>query len=191
MTLLFFYLFLALSISFLCSVMESVLLSTPLSFLRIKEESGKTGARFMIAQKQNIDRPLSAILSLNTIAHTVGAAGVGAQAVVVFGEAYFGIASAILTVLILVFTEIIPKTMGARFSGGISHRNRANYRVMIVITYPLVVISAYITKIFSEVNRNTPPAAKKSRVGQHRYRRRNFWRKGKPHHPEPHPVKKH
>jgi CBS domain containing-hemolysin-like protein len=149
MTLLFFYLFLALSISFLCSVMESVLLSTPLSFLRIKEESGKTGARFMIAQKQNIDRPLSAILSLNTIAHTVGAAGVGAQAVVVFGEAYFGIASAILTVLILVFTEIIPKTMGARFWRELAIATGQIIRVMIVITYPLVVISAYITKIFS------------------------------------------
>lgn len=150
MTLLFFYLFLALSISFLCSVAESVLLSTPLSFLRIKEESGKTGARIMIAQKQNIDRPLSAILSLNTIAHTVGAAGVGAQAVVVFGEAYFGIASAILTVLILVFTEIIPKTMGARFWRELAITTGQIIRVMIVMTYPLVIISAYITKIFSK-----------------------------------------
>nr|HMQ44547.1 DUF21 domain-containing protein [Mariniflexile sp.] len=65
--------------------------------------------------KEDIDKPLSAILSLNTVAHTVGAAGVGAQATHVFGDAYFGIVSAILTILILVFTEIIPKTLGANY----------------------------------------------------------------------------
>lgn len=150
MALLLFYLFLALTISFLCSVMESVLLSTPLSFLRVLEEKGKTGAQVMIALKQNIDRPLSAILSLNTVAHTVGAAGVGAQAVEVFGEAYFGITSAILTVLILVLTEIIPKTIGARFWRQLAIAAGQIIRIMIVVTYPLVVISAYITKMFSK-----------------------------------------
>ncbi len=77
MALLFFYLFLALFVSFLCSVMESVLLSTPLSFLYAKEEAGQKAASKFIKLKSDIDRPLAAILSLNTVAHTIGAAGVG------------------------------------------------------------------------------------------------------------------
>lgn len=149
MTLLLFYLFLALTVSFLCSIMEAVLLSTPLSFLKVKEEAGKRGAIVMIRLKQNIDRPLSAILSLNTVAHTVGAAGVGAQATVVFGEAYFGLVSAILTILILVLTEIIPKTIGARFWRELASISGIIIRIMIFITYPLVIISSYITKLFS------------------------------------------
>ena len=95
--------------------MESVLLSTPISFLNVKEESGHKSATTFIKLKNNIERPLSAILSLNTVAHTIGAAGVGAQATKMFGELYFGIISAILTLLILVFSEIIPKTIGARY----------------------------------------------------------------------------
>ena len=91
MILLFVYLFLALVVSFLCSIMESVLLSTPQSFLIVKKEKGQQWADIFISLKDNIDKPLSAILTLNTVAHTVGAAGVGAQAINVFGEASFGI----------------------------------------------------------------------------------------------------
>jgi CBS domain containing-hemolysin-like protein len=80
MTLLLFYLFLALIISFICSIMEAVLLSTPYTFLKVIEKSGKKGALHLKKLKQNVDKPLSAILSLNTAAHTFGAAGVGAQA---------------------------------------------------------------------------------------------------------------
>lgn len=149
MTLLLVYLFLALTVSFLCSIMEAVLLSTPLSYLKVKEEAGKRGAIVMIKLKQNIGRPLSAILSLNTVAHTVGAAGVGAQATVVFGEAYFGLVSAILTILILVFTEIIPKTIGARFWRELASISGIIIRTMIFITYPLVIASSFITKLFS------------------------------------------
>ena len=83
--------------------MESVLLSTPISFLNVKKESGYKSATTFIKLKNNIERPLSAILSLNTVAHTIGAAGVGVQATKMFGELYFGIISAILTLLILVF----------------------------------------------------------------------------------------
>ncbi|MBN2836754.1 MAG: DUF21 domain-containing protein, partial [Candidatus Delongbacteria bacterium] len=87
------YLFLALFVSFVCSIMESVLLSTPHSFLIVKQDKGYHWASLFIELKSNIDKPLSAILSLNTVAHTIGAAGVGAQAVKVFGEASFGIVS--------------------------------------------------------------------------------------------------
>ena len=114
------YLFLALFISFVCSIMEAVLLSTPRTFLVVHQDSGKSWAKHFIALKEKIDKPLSAILTLNTIAHTVGAAGVGAQAVKIFGEPSFGIISAILTLLILIFSEIIPKTIGARYWRGLA-----------------------------------------------------------------------
>ena len=144
------YLFLALFVSFLCSIMEAVLLSTPQSFLIVKHQNGNLWAKTFIDLKNNIDKPLSAILSLNTVAHTVGAAGVGAQAVKVFGEASFGIVSAILTILILVLTEIIPKTIGARYWRNLTRITSIIIKGMIIITYPLVVISAVITKVISK-----------------------------------------
>lgn len=150
MILLLFYLFLALFVSFLCSIMEAVLLSTPLSFLIVKEEKGHAWAKSFLELKTNIDKPLSAILSLNTVAHTVGAAGVGAQAVKIFGEASFGIVSAVLTILILVITEIIPKTIGARYWRNLAMISYIIMRGMIIITYPLVVLSAGITKLISK-----------------------------------------
>jgi CBS domain containing-hemolysin-like protein len=97
-----------------------------------------------------VTRPLSAILSLNTVAHTVGAAGVGAQATIVFGEAYFGIASAILTLLILILSEIIPKTIGARYWKELLHVCGRAIQATIIITYPLVLLFPYITKLFAK-----------------------------------------
>ena len=113
MGLVLLYLTLALALSFLCSILEAVLLSTPMSYISTKEKTHGKSAILLKKFKQDIDRPIAAILSLNTIAHTVGAAGVGAEAVKIFGEAYFGVISAILTILILVLSEIIPKTIGA------------------------------------------------------------------------------
>lgn len=147
---LFIYLFIALFVSFLCSIMESVLLSTPQSFLMVKHNSGHNWAKSFIDLKINIDKPLSAILSLNTVAHTIGAAGVGAQAVKVFGEAYFGVVSAILTILILILTEIIPKTIGARYWRNIAKASYFIIKSMIVVTYPLVIMSSQITRLLSK-----------------------------------------
>lgn len=143
------YLLIALVISFICSIMESVLLSTPHSFLTVKKKKGHNWAKSYIDLKFYIDKPLSAILSLNTVAHTVGASGVGAQAVKVFGEAYFGIVSAILTLLILVITEIIPKTIGARYWRSLAKLSYFTIKVMIILTYPLVILSSIITRTFS------------------------------------------
>ena len=103
----------------------------------------------MMRLKEDIDKPLSAILSLNTVAHTVGAAGVGAQATVVFGEAYFGLVSAVLTILILVVTEIIPKTLGANYSKELVGISAKIIKGMITITYPLVWLSSILTKMLS------------------------------------------
>jgi CBS domain containing-hemolysin-like protein len=143
------YLFLALIISFLCSIMEAVLLSTPQSYLIVKHEAGHRWAKQFADLKVNIDKPLAAILSLNTVAHTIGAAGVGAQAIKVFGDAYFGIVSAILTILILVLTEIIPKTIGAKYWRSLTKSAAFVIRGMIIFTYPLVVTSLVITKMIS------------------------------------------
>lgn len=149
MALLLTYLFIALFTSFLCSIMEAVLLSTPMSYLKAKLEQGVSAASIFIKLKEDIDKPLSAILTLNTIAHTVGAAGVGAQATIVFGEAYFGLVSAVLTILILVLTEIIPKTIGANYSRELMGVAAKTIRAMIFITYPLVIVSAYLTRLLS------------------------------------------
>jgi CBS domain containing-hemolysin-like protein len=149
MALLLFYLFLALFVSFLCSIMESVLLSTPPSFLVVKQEQEKAWAVRFSSYKANIDKPLSAILTLNTVAHTVGAAGVGAQAVKVFGEASFGIVSAVLTLLILVITEIIPKTLGANNWRRLAALSSSTIRGMIFIAYPLVWLTSLISRMLS------------------------------------------
>ncbi len=149
MGLIFLYLSIALFVSFLCSVLEAVLLSTPASFITMKETEGAKGAKLLKKLKNNIDRPISAILSLNTVAHTVGASGVGAEAVKVFGEEYFGIISFILTLLILVLSEIIPKTIGARYWRTLAVPSASVVQFMIFLTYPLVLLSEFITKIFS------------------------------------------
>lgn len=149
MLLIFVYLVGALAVSFLCSVLEAVLLSTPVSFISMKEEQGVRTAALMMSYKTNIDRPVAAILTLNTVAHTIGAAGVGSESVKVFGEAYFGIISAILTLLILVLSEIIPKTIGASYWRTLAMPSARIIRVLIVITYPLVWLSELITRCFS------------------------------------------
>jgi Hemolysins and related proteins containing CBS domains len=129
--------------------MESVLLSTPLSFLNVKKEKGFKSANVFIRLKKNIERPLAAILSLNTIAHTIGAAGVGAEATQLFGETYFGVISAILTFLILIFSEIIPKTIGAMYWRSLAMISGVIINGMVIVTYPLVVMTGYISRIFS------------------------------------------
>ena len=105
--------------------------------------------------KNNVDRPVGAILSLNTIAHTIGSAGVGAESIKLFGEEYFGIISAILTLLILVLSEIIPKTIGASYWRSLAMSSTKIIRVLIFITYPLVLLSELITKIFTSKNHQT------------------------------------
>lgn len=149
MSLLIFYLVLAIGVSFLCSILEAVLLSITPSYVAVLENKNSDSGKLLRKLKQDIDQPLSAILSLNTIAHTVGAAGVGAQAQVVFGNTYVSLTSAVLTLLILVLSEIIPKTLGATYWKNIAVFSAKIIRVLIVVTYPLVVLSKWITKWLS------------------------------------------
>lgn len=152
MGLILLYLLGALALSFLCSILEAVLLSTPMSFISMKENEGNKTAILMKRYKNNVDRPVGAILSLNTIAHTIGSAGVGAESIKIFGEEYFGLISAILTLLILVLSEIIPKTIGASYWRSLAMTSTKIIRVLIFITYPLVLLSEVITKIFTPKN---------------------------------------
>ncbi len=117
MTLLIIYALVSIFISFLCSILEAVLLSVTPTFINLKEKEGKLYAKALEMMKKDVDKPLIAILTLNTVAHTVGAILVGVQAEKTFGSGnnIVGIVSAIMTVLILVLSEIIPKTIGATY----------------------------------------------------------------------------
>lgn len=148
LALLLLFLFGAMSISFLCSILESVLMSTPLSYITMREDAGyKPASRFKEYKTDN-GRPIAAILSLNTIANTIGAAGVGAQAAT-FGGNWFGIVSALTTVLILIFSEIIPKTIGTSHWKRLMGFTARTIRVLIVIMYPFVLLIGLITRLFS------------------------------------------
>jgi len=146
MTLLFVYIALALGVSFLCSILEAVLLSmTPSHVARMEQERPATGRRLR-RLKTHIDRPLAAILSLNTIAHTVGAAGVGAEAQRLWGSGVLAVTSAVLTLLILFLSEIIPKTLGAIFWSRLTGFVAAVLPPMIVVLLPLVWLSEKLTR---------------------------------------------
>ncbi len=134
--------------SFLCSVAEAVLLSITPSFIAgLKESKPKLAARLKRLKQDNLEQSLAAILTLNTIAHTVGAIGSGAKATVVFGSAWFGLFSAVMTLMILFFSEIIPKTLGAVFWRSLAWPMTAFVRVLIVTLYPLIRISEGLTHL--------------------------------------------
>ena len=150
MTLLLIYMALALSVSFLCSIMEAVLLSVSPSFVARQEQEGQWLGPKLRKFKDNVDQPLAAILSLNTIAHTVGAAGAGAQAAAVFGDAYIGVISAVLTFLILVVSEIIPKTLGAAYWRQLSPFVVRSLEVTIWSMWPLVKLADSLTRLLTK-----------------------------------------
>ena len=144
-TLLIVYLCVAIGFSFLCSIAEAVLLSISPSFVAQKKAEGNAAGDRLEMLKKDVDRPLAAILSLNTIAHTVGAAGVGAESAAVFGSEWIGLTSAVLTLLILVFSEIIPKTLGATYWRSLSGFVAAVLPWLITVMMPLVWLSDGLT----------------------------------------------
>ena len=149
MTLLFLYVALALGVSFVCSIMEAVLLSVTPSFVAHMERDRGGMGRKLRAYKDHVDQPLAAILSLNTIAHTVGAAGAGAQAAAVFGNAYVGIISGVLTFLILVISEIIPKTLGAVYWRQLTPVVVSMLGLTIRTMWPLVKMADGLTRLIA------------------------------------------
>lgn len=150
MSLLLLYLLLAIGVSFLCSVLESVLMSTPLSYITMREEEGYRPAIRFKRYKQDIETSIAAILALNTIANTFGAAGVGRQAQLLFGSTWFGVISAVTTLLILIFAEIIPKSIGTGY-----YRRLMGFTVWMlsflqVLMWPFVQLIRLVTKLLPE-----------------------------------------
>ena len=150
MTLLLVFLLGAMSISFLCSILESVLMSTPLSFISMKEDEGYKAAPLFRKYKTDNARAIAAILSLNTIANTIGAAGVGRQAALVLDSIPFGVVSAVVTILILVFSEIIPKTIGTNQWRHLMGFTAYTIRVLIIILFPIVILVQWLTKLIAK-----------------------------------------
>ena len=152
MNTLFFYFFLALGVSFLCSLLESIILSITHSHVAVLAKTGSKSSRLLENMKENINKPLAAILTVNTVANVVGAAGVGAQAMKLFGSEWVAILSGLLTLCILIFSEIIPKTLGTVYWRPLAGPAVYMIRGLIYLTYPFVFLSNYFSKIFASEN---------------------------------------
>lgn len=140
------YALIALLFSSLCSVAEAVLLSIRPSYVANLEKEGKSSAAKIKSVKSNVDRSLAAILTLNTIAHTVGSGGAGAYAAKYWGDGAVGIAMIVLTLLILFVSEIIPKTIGALYWRGLAPISASFIKFLNIILFPFIFVSELITK---------------------------------------------
>lgn len=149
MAMLLVFLLGAMLISFFCSILEATLMSTPISYITMKEEEGYRPASLMKLYKTDPSRPLAAILSLNTIANTIGAAGVGQEATLLFGSAWFGVVSAVTTILILVFSEIIPKNIGTSHWKSLMGFAATSIHGLITVLYPIVRSIEWIQRLIS------------------------------------------
>ena len=150
MTLLLTYLAIAIGVSFLCSVLEAVLLSITPSYLeQLSQEQPKSGKAIQ-SVKDRLDESLSSILILNTFAHTMGAAGVGAQALRVFGPEAETLVAVLLTLAILYFSEIIPKTLGANYWRQLAVPAALTISWLVRLVYPLVWVSTRLTKLLGK-----------------------------------------
>lgn len=148
--LLLLYVLLALMFSFLCSVAEATLLSiTPSYIAGLRETQPKKAEMLKQLKEDKIDQSLAAILTVNTIAHTVGAIGAGSKATAVFGSAWFGAFSAVMTLLILFLSEIVPKTLGAVYWRQLAGVTATFVNLLIKSMYPLIVVSEKLTQMIS------------------------------------------
>lgn len=148
MSILILYVFIAVVISFVCSILEAVLLSVNPAYIENLISKGSPVGIMFRKLKEDVGKPLIAILTLNTIAHTIGAAGAGAQAALVFGSAYLGVFSAVLTLLILVFSEIIPKTIGAHYWRELVPFTAYALKFMTWFLHPFVKFAELLTRPF-------------------------------------------
>ncbi len=136
-------------VSFTCSILEAVLLCCTNGYISLLKKKKPKVGQILADLKLRIDRPLAGILTLNTAAHTFGAAGVGAKAAELFGETWLTVASVILTLTMLFFTEMIPKTLGALYWKKLAPFSAYFIKFLISITYPFVISFEYIAKLLS------------------------------------------
>ncbi len=160
MALLLLFLLGAMAVSFLCSILEATLMSTPISYITMREEEGYKPATRFKEYKQDPSRPIAAILSLNTIANTIGAAGVGSQATRLFGSQWFGLVSALMTILILIFSEIIPKTLGTTRWKSLMGFATAMIRALIFLMYPLVLLIELLSGLITPEDTEEPAVSR-------------------------------
>ncbi len=150
MTLLLFYLAIAIGVSFMCSILEAVLLSITPGYVEKTLITKPHAGKLLSSVKKQMDESLSSILILNTFAHTMGAAGVGSQALVIYGEKWETLIAVLLTLAILYFSEIIPKTLGASHWQKLAVPAAFMIKWLVKLVYPLVWVSTRLTKLFSK-----------------------------------------
>ena len=151
MRLLVFYVVLALGISFLCSILEAVVLSVTQTWVAVEKNNGtKTGALWAALKEDDAVGPLTAILTLNTISHTMGAAGVGSQVQLIYGDGALTLASILLTLAMLLLSEIIPKTIGAAYWKQLARPCGSLLRIVVwsmtVLIVPIQVLKRFLPK---------------------------------------------
>jgi putative hemolysin len=139
----------ALSISFLCSILEAVFLSITHAHVALLQNRGEWAGDWLAHARKNVEEPIAAILTLNTIAHTIGAAMAGAQSAIVFGDAWVGVFSGVLTIAVLLATEIIPKTLGATYWRRLSKPTAHVLRVMIISMKPVLVPLRWLSQLLT------------------------------------------
>lgn len=156
MTLLVTYLLLTLILSFMCSLLEATLLSSTSSYIESLDKKGYSPKTVDLAKdvKQNIDKSISSILTLNTFANTMGAAGVGAQAAIIFGSNWQAVIAFILTLMVLFISEIFPKTLGAIYWRKFIVPAVYIISFMVKITYPFIFIATFITNTLQKGRKN-------------------------------------
>ncbi len=154
MNLLILYFSLAVGISFLCSILESVLLSLTMPYISLLKKKRPRTGQLLKQHKKNLNKSIASILILNTMANTLGAAGVGAQAETIFGSSAVFYVSAVLTFAILFFSEIIPKTFGALYWKELAPAAAYAIRFFIWLTYPIILITLFVTDKISK-NKST------------------------------------
>ena len=150
MDLLIIFFVLSVGVSFLCSILESVLLSVNMSFVAVLEKDKPKVGGLLRLHKENINKSIASILILNTIANTLGAAAVGAQASIIFGNDAVVYVSIVLTFAILFLSEIIPKTIGAIYWKSLAPISAQIIRIFIWITYPIILTTLFVTNKISK-----------------------------------------
>jgi putative hemolysin len=143
-------------VSFLCSILEAVLLSITHSYVALLQERGVAAGDLLARMRSNIDEPIAAILTLNTIAHTVGAAVGGALALRIFGDAWIALFSAALTLAILVFSEILPKTIGATYWQRLGIPAAYVLRALVVLLRPILIPLAWFNRLITPRRQGAP-----------------------------------
>ena len=149
MAALFWILGLSLGTSFLCSILEAVFLSVTQPFIALLKERGEWAGAWLEQARANVDEPIAAILTLNTIAHTVGATLAGAQVQTLYGDARLTVFSAALTLAVLIFSEIVPKTLGARHWRRLAKPSAYVLRVMVVSMKPILVPLSRLSRLLT------------------------------------------